>query len=105
MTMLVSNIHAQGLQAFHFLLHNSLGQTELGNAVHQNAAGKVQGFVYGNLIAQLGQVAGTVRPEGPQPITATLWPFGSGLAAGVWTFYGASQPQSAPGGQCRRVRP
>ena len=28
----------------------------------------------------------TVRPEGPAPITATLWPFGSGLAAGVWTF-------------------
>ena len=40
------------------MLHNILGQTELRNAVHQNAACNVQGFVYGNLIAQLGQVAG-----------------------------------------------
>ena len=33
------------------MLHNILGQTELRNAVHQNAACNVQGFVYGNLIA------------------------------------------------------
>ena len=52
------NINTQLFQAFHFVLHNILGQTELRNAVHQNAACNVQGFVYGNLIAQLGQVAG-----------------------------------------------
>ena len=40
------------------MLDDVLGQTELGDAVHQHAACNVQGFVYGNLIAQLGQVAG-----------------------------------------------
>ena len=50
-------IHAHLLQAVDLLLHDGLGQTELGDAVHQHAAGHMQGLVDGDLIAQLGQVA------------------------------------------------
>ena len=52
------HLHAHGLQAVHFLLHDGLGQTELGNAVHQHAAGQMQGLVHGDIVALLGQVAG-----------------------------------------------
>jgi len=38
------------------VLDDVLGQTELGDAVHQNTAGHMQGFVDGNLVAQLGQI-------------------------------------------------
>src|SRR5699024_10719822 len=52
------DVHAQGLQALDLLLDDGLGQAELGDAVHQNAARHVQGLVDGDLIAHLGQVAG-----------------------------------------------
>ena len=52
------HLDAHGLQAVHFLLDDGLGQTELGNAVHQHAAGQMQRLKHGNLIALLGQVAG-----------------------------------------------
>ncbi len=52
-------IHAHLLQAVDLLLHDGLGQTELGDAVHQHAACHVQSLVNGDLIAQLGQVAGS----------------------------------------------
>ena len=51
------HLHAHGLQAVHFLLHNGLGQTELGNAVHQHAAGQMQRLVHGDIVALLGQIA------------------------------------------------
>ena len=38
-------IHAHLLQAVDLLLDDGLGQTELGDAVHQHAAGHVQGLV------------------------------------------------------------
>ena len=43
----------------HLVLHDGLGQAELGDAVHQHAAGGVEGLEDGHLIAQLGQIAGT----------------------------------------------
>ena len=52
------NVHTQLFQAVHFLLDDVLGQTELGDAVHQHAARHMQGFVDGDLVAHLGQVAG-----------------------------------------------
>ena len=47
-----------GLQLFDFIGDDCLGQTELGNAVHQDAAGGVQGFKNRDGIALLGQVRG-----------------------------------------------
>lgn len=35
------NGHTQSLQAVHFLLNDGLGQTELGDAVYQHAAGQM----------------------------------------------------------------
>ena len=67
------HLHAHGLQAVHFLLDDALGQTELGDAVNQHAAGQVQGLEHSDLIPLLG----------PEPTTATLWPLG-------WGFSGAS---------------
>src|SRR5699024_704266 len=52
------DVHAQFLQALHLVLDDVLGQTELGDAVHQHAAGHVQGFIHGDLVAHLGQVTG-----------------------------------------------
>ena len=51
------NLYPHSLQAVHFLLDDGLGQTELGNTVHQHAAGQMQGLKHGDLIALLGQVA------------------------------------------------
>ena len=50
-------IDAHLLEAVDLLLDDGLGQTELGDAVHQHAACDVQGFVDRDLIAQLGEVA------------------------------------------------
>ena len=51
------DVHAQLLQALDLVLDDVLGQTELGDAVHQHAAGHMQGLVDGDLVAQLGQIA------------------------------------------------
>ena len=40
-----------------FARHDRLGQTELGDAVHQNAAGLVEQLVHGDFIAHAGEVA------------------------------------------------
>ena len=45
------------IEAVDLLLDDGLGQTELGDAVHQHAAGHMQGLVHGDFIAQLGQIA------------------------------------------------
>jgi len=50
-------INAHLLQAVDLLLHDGLGQTELRDAVHQHAAGHMQGLVNGDLIAKLCQIA------------------------------------------------
>ena len=50
-------IDAHLLEAVDLLLYDGLGQTELGDAVHQHAACDVQGLVDRDLIAQLGEVA------------------------------------------------
>ena len=57
MTMLVSISTPMRLQVVDLLLHDGLGQTELGNAVDQHAAGQMQGLVNRHLIAQLRQIA------------------------------------------------
>ena len=51
-------IHAHLLQAVDLLLDDGLGQTELGDAVHQHTACNVQSFVNGHLVAQLCQITG-----------------------------------------------
>ncbi len=57
MTILHSKVDAHLLEAVDLLLDDGLGQTELGDAVHQHAACDVQGLVDCDLIAQLGKVA------------------------------------------------
>ena len=47
------------LQRVDFLLYNSLRETELRNAVHQNAACGVQYLEYGDVIAHVAQIART----------------------------------------------
>ena len=58
------DLHAQVLQPVHFLLDDGLGQTELGDAVDQHAAGQVQGLEHGDLIPLPGQVAGAGQAGG-----------------------------------------
>ena len=55
---------AQGFQAVHLFLDDGLGQTELGNTVHQHAAGQVQRLEHGDLISLPGQVPGAGQSGG-----------------------------------------
>ncbi len=52
------DVHAQSAQAVDLGLDDVLGQTELGDAVHEDAACHVQRLKDGDLVAQLGQVSG-----------------------------------------------
>ena len=52
------HMDALGLQLGDLVGHDGLGQTELGDTVHQHAAGSMQGLENGHVIALLGQVAG-----------------------------------------------
>ena len=52
------HLHAQSLQSGHLAGHDGLGQTELGDAVDQHAAGLVEQLVNGDLVTHTGQVAG-----------------------------------------------
>ena len=58
MTMLVMTSTPWPASFSHLVGDDGLGQTELGDAVDQHAAGGVQGLKDGDLIALLGQVAG-----------------------------------------------
>ena len=51
------DLDTEGLQAVDFLLHDGLGKSELGDAVDQHAAGKVERFKNGDIVALLGKVA------------------------------------------------
>ena len=72
------DLHAQRLEPVHFLLDNGLGQTELGDAVHQHAAGQMQGLVHGDLVSLPGQVAGTGQAGGAGPDDGHLMAVGGG---------------------------
>ena len=56
--------NAESLDGLDLLLHDSLGQTELGNAVYEHAARKVQRLKNRDLIAQLGEVSRTGQAGG-----------------------------------------
>ena len=79
------HLHAHGLQTVHFLLDDGLGQTELGDAVHQHAAGQMQRLKHRDLIALLGQVAGAGQARGAgaddRHLVAVALRLGSGLGA------------------------
>ena len=77
------HLHAHSLEPVHFLLHDGLGQTELGNAVHQHAAGQVQGLVHGDIIALLGQVAGAGKAGRAGAYNSYLMAVGLGLFGGL----------------------
>ena len=51
------DLDAHLLERGDFACHDRLGQTELGDAVHQNAAGLVEQLVHGDLIAHAGEIA------------------------------------------------
>ena len=57
------DLHAQLLEGVHLLLHDGLGQAELGDAVHQHAPRQVQGLEDRHVIALFGQVAGAGQPR------------------------------------------
>ncbi len=46
-------------------LDQGLGQTELGDPVHEDSAGYVQGLEDGDIVTQPGQVAGTRKAGRP----------------------------------------
>ena len=73
------NLDAERLQTVHFLLHNRLGKSEFGNAVNEDAAGKVERFKHGDLIALLGKVAGAGQSAGTGADDGDLVSVGSGL--------------------------
>ena len=52
------DFYAQLFQCGDFVLYDFLGQTELRNAVHQHAAGSMQRFVHGYIIAHFSQITG-----------------------------------------------
>ena len=54
-----NKLNTEVLQRVDFLLHDSLRQTELRNAVHQNAACGVQRLENGNLVTHASQIACT----------------------------------------------
>ncbi len=60
-----SKVHAQLLHVLDLLLHDVLGQAELGYAVDQHPAGDVQRFEQRHLMAQLHQVGGDGEARGP----------------------------------------
>ena len=98
--------HAHGAQAVHLLLHDVLGETEFGDAVHENAARHVESFVHGHLIAASGQSS---RAGQSRRTPNRRWrPYGRSFRAkrdARWKRYCASQPRNAPIGQCPRARP
>ena len=97
---------AQRLQAVHFLLNDGLGQTELGNAVHQHAAGQMQRLKHGDLISLAGQIAGAGQAGGTGAHHCHAVAVGSGLLRRPrWRARGASRPRSAPDGRCRQAHP
>ena len=79
-------IDTQSLQAVDLALHNGLGQTEFGNAVHQHAACHMKGLKHGDLVAQLGQIARAGQAAGACADNGHLVPVGSrgcGLCRGM----------------------
>ena len=50
------DLDTEGLQTVDFLLHDGLGKSELGDAVDQHAAGEVERFKNGDIVALLGKV-------------------------------------------------
>ena len=77
------HLDAHGLQSVHFLLDDGLGQTELGNAVHQHAAGQMQRLEHRDLIALLGQVAGAGQACGAGADHSHLVAVGGGDRRGL----------------------
>ena len=53
------NVHAHLHQVVHLTGHDGLGQTELGDAVGQHAAGGVESLEHGDGVAHTGQLTGT----------------------------------------------
>ena len=79
MTMLVMISTPSAFSLSTSLWHDGLGQTELGDAVDQHAAGGVEGLENGDLIAHLGQVAGAGQAGGAGADHGDLVAVGLGL--------------------------
>lgn len=77
------HLHAHGLQTVHFLLDDGLGQTELGDTVHQHAAGQMQRFKHGHVITQLCQVTGAGQAGRAGTDNGDLVAVGLGLGRGL----------------------
>ena len=77
------DLDAQRLQAVDFLLHDGLGKTELGDTVHQHAAGEVERFKNGDVVALLGKVARAGETAGAGADDRDLVAVGNGLCGGL----------------------
>ncbi len=86
------DVHAQRFYIINFSLHNLLRQPELGDAVHQHAAGGMQGFVHGYLVAELGQVGGGRQPGGARADNCHFLAGGRGQFGGLSLFLVAKVP-------------
>ncbi len=73
------DLDAERLEAVHFLLHDRLGKSELGDAVHQHAAGEVQRLKHGDVVALLGKVARAGEAAGAGADDSDLVAVGRGL--------------------------
>ena len=73
------DLDAEGLQAVDFLLHDGLGKSELGDAVDQHAAGEVERFKNGDIVALLGKVARAGEAAGAGTNDRDLVAVGRGL--------------------------
>ena len=77
------DLHAHHLQAVDLLLHDGLGQTELGDAVYQHTAGKVQRLEHGDVIALLGQITRAGQAGGAGADDGDLVAVARGLGSGL----------------------
>ena len=73
------DLDAERLETVDFLLHDGLRQTELGDTVDQHAAGKVERFKNGDVVALLGKVTRAGEAAGAGADDGDLVAVGGGL--------------------------
>ena len=73
------DLDTEGLQTVDFLLHDGLGKSELGDAVDQHAAGEVERFKNGDIVALLGKVTRAGETAGAGTDDRDLVAVGRGL--------------------------
>ena len=73
------DLYSEPGKEIHLLGDDGLGQAEFGDAVDQDPAGFMEGLEDGDLMSFGIRSPATVRPDGPEPTTATFLPVGAAL--------------------------